>query len=165
MHWIHDFVRKNPQVIVTGPVSISSIVENLKRDYHAEDMPLKVFTRSTIQMQQRNAYYYAQDEQIDLKMEDVAIKVIRIPVTSQTRHYTEKDFTAWCVHEISDRNGIYMAYEEKANYFYCNSSMLHLELDMARGISASDVKNKTEKYSEYIGLMQRYIEDYMALNT
>ncbi len=165
LQWIHDFIRKNPQTIVTGWVPVSQIVEELKKDCHAEDMPLDAFAPYKVQMQRDNAYFYAQDEQLSLQMEDIEIKIVRIPVTDQTRRYTEKDFTRWVVHDAEDRNGIYIAYEEKSNYFYCNSSMLHLELSIARGISASDVSNKTEKYREYAGLMQRYIENYMDLNT
>lgn len=160
LQWIHDFIRKYPQSVVTGPVPVSHIVEKLKRDYNAEEMPLELFLPHNIRMQKENAYYYAQDEQINLRMEDIEIKVVRIPVTDQTRHYTAKDFTSWSVDDTKDSNGIYIAYEEKSNYFYCNSSMLHLELTMARGISESDFRNKTERYREYIALMQRYIENY-----
>lgn len=158
-----DFLRENPQAVVTGPISIAHIIETLKSDFHAEDMSLTSFTPHGIQMQRQNAYYYAQDEQIDLPMEDVEIKVVRIPVTSQTRKYTQKDFTPWYVHDAKDGNGIYVAYEEKSNYFYCNSGMLHLEITMARGIPESAVKNKTEKYKEYVGLMHRYMTDYTDL--
>lgn len=163
MQWICDFVRKYPQAIITGPVPIAQVIEKLKKDYNAEEMPLDLFRPYGIRMQKENAYYYAQDEQINLRMEDVKIKVVRIPVTDQTRIYTTKDFTCWSVSDVEDRNGIYLAYEEKSGYFYCNSSMLHLELTMARGISESDIRNKSEKYREYISLMQRYIEDYTDL--
>ena len=165
MQWIHDFIRKNSQTVVTGPVPVSQIIEELKRDYRAQDVPVESFAPYKIQMQRENAYYYAQDEQLNLQMEDIEIKIVRIPVTSQTRRYTEKDFTSWFVNDAEDRNGIYIVYEKKCNYFYCNSSMLHLELTIARGISAFDISNKTEKYREYAGLMQRYIENYMDLNT
>ena len=163
MQRIHDFTSKNPHDVVTGPIPMSHIIEKLKRDYNAEEMPLELFPTHKIQMQRENAYYYAQDEQIDLQMEDIQIKVVRIPVTDQTKHYTEKDFTVWYANDTKDSNGIYVVYEEKSNYFYCNSSMLHLELTMARGISESDIKNKTEKYREHIGLIQRYIDDYTDL--
>lgn len=163
MQWIDDFIRKYPQAIVTGPISMSHIIEKLKRDYNAEEMPLEFFLPYGIQMQKENAYYYALDEQINLRKEDIEIKVVRIPVTDQTRQYTAKDFTNWSVRDTEYRNGIYVAYDEKSGYFYCNSSMLHLEITMAKGISEFDIRNKTEKYREYISLMQRYIEDYTDL--
>lgn len=163
MQNIHDFIQKNPQFIVHGPVPAADLVERLKQDYHAQEMPLELFLPHTIRMQKENAFYYAQDEQIALRMEEIQIKIVRIPITDQTQHYAAKDFTCWSCGEKTDHDGIYVAYEETSGYFYCNSSMLHLELTMARGISEDDIQNKTEKYQEYIGLIKRYIEDYTDL--
>lgn len=159
MQWIYDFVRKYPQAIVTGPIPIARVVEKLKRNYNAEEVPSEEFPAFRIRMQTENAYYRALDEKINLQMEDIQIKVIRIPVTDQTRHYTNQDFVSW----NDNTEDIYVVYEEQTGYFYCNSSMLHLEITMARGISEEDVAHKTEKYREYIALMQRYIENYADL--
>lgn len=159
MQWIYDFIRKYPQVIVTGPVPISCVIEKIKRNYNAEEVSLEHFPAFRIRMQTENAYYYALDEKINLQMEAIQIKVIRIPVTDQIRCYTNKDFVSW----NDNTEDIYVVYEEQTGYSYCNSSMLHLEIKMARGISEEDVTHKTEKYREYIALMQRYIENYTDL--
>ncbi len=160
MKWIYDYIEKNPESVVVGPVPMAQILEKLKADLHGADVPLASFTPNTIQMQQRNAYYYACDRQMGLRQEDMQLKAVRIPVTDQTRHYAEKDFTHWFVNGSEDGNGIYVIYEERSNYFYCNSSMLHLEMTIARGISEADIANHTERYAEYASLMQRYLEDY-----
>lgn len=160
MLWIRDFVRKYPQSIVTGPVPLEHIIEKLKRAYNAESIPLEEFPDYQRRIHTQNAYYFAQEEQLDLKMEDIQIKAVRIPVTDLTRHYTEHDFVRWFVGGKDDADGIYVVYENQAGYFYCNSSMLHLEIAIARGISEGDIQNQTETYQQYIRLMQRYIEEY-----
>lgn len=163
MDSIYNFIKENPNVIVTGIVPISHLIKKLKTSYNAEDVELSSFAPHKIQMYQNNAYYYSQDEKLNLQLDDIEIKVVRIPETSKTKCYIAKDFTQWYIDDTNDNNDIYVVYDEKSNYFYCNSSMLHLELTLARGISESDIKDKTEKYTEYVALMKRYIEDYADL--
>lgn len=161
MKWIYEFVRKYPQAIVTGPIPLQQVIDRLKKAYGAEEISLEAFSPCQIRMQQENAWYIAQDRQMDLPLDGIQLKAVQLPVTELTRHYTEKDFVPW--NAGNGKNGIYVVYEEQVGYFYCNSSMLHLELTMARGIAESDVTNRTEAYENYIGLMQRYIEDYTDL--
>ncbi len=160
MFLIRDFIRNNPQAIVIGPVPIAHLIEKLEREYKAELVSPEVFRPYQIQMQRENAYYYALDEQMNVPMEEIRLKAVRIPVTDQTRHYTEKDFVRWNLNDAAETDDIFVVYEEKTGYFYCNSSMLHLEIKLATGLSQTDVDQKTEKYTEYLGLMQRYIETY-----
>lgn len=160
MQWIQDFIRNCPQIVVSGPVPMAQIIEKLKQDYNAEELPLEQCPPRYLRMYQQNAYYYAQDEKINLSMEDIRIKVLRVPVTDETGQYTEKDFVTWWIEDTEDRTGIYIAYEERCGYFYCNSSKLHLELTLTRGIPEQDIQDKTEKYQEYVCLMKRYIENY-----
>lgn len=158
MQRIYDV--KSSQSIIIGPKPIREIIEELKNEFHAQDIDPKSFLPHLQGMQKENAYYYAQDEQIDIRLEDIEIKAIRIPVNELTRKYTEKDFTVWSLYDVYDKNSIIVVYEENTNYFYCNSSMLHLEIKLARGISQEDVTNQTENYMEYIGLQKRYLNTY-----
>ncbi len=158
MHEIYNV--KSSDAIIFGPRPIREIIEELKHDFHGQDIDPKSFPPHTCRMQKDNAYFYAQDEQMDIRIEDISIKAIRIPVSDLTRKYTEKDFTVWSICEVYDKNSIIVVYEENTNYFYCNSSMLHLEIKLARGISQEDAENQTEKYSEYIGLRKRYQDAY-----
>lgn len=157
---IHDYIREHPQAVVMGPVPLTQVMERLKQEYHGEELPLEVLPPYLQRMHRENACCYARDEHIDLPPEAVRLRLLRIPVTEALRRYTAKDFTAWTVRDAKDREGIYVVYEETAGWFYCNSSMLHLELTLARGISAPDYHDQTEKYSEYMGLMRRYLQDY-----
>lgn len=152
------------QEIVIGPKTIREIIDKLKKTFHAQDIDPELFLPYLQRMQKENAYYYAQDEQIDIRMEDIEINAIRIPVSDLTRKYTKKDFTVWSLNDAEDKNGIIVVYEENTNYFYCNSGMLHLEVSLAIGIAESDINGKTKKYLEYVGLMRRYMDTYMSLD-
>ncbi len=159
MFLVREFVRKYPQAVVLGPVPIGYLVEKLKRLYRAQEISLEQFPPFRVRMQTENAYYYGRDEQRNVQMEDIQMRAVKVPVTDETVHYTQRDFVSW----DGETDAIYVFYDEKTGYFYCNSSMLHLELKLAMGISELDAEHKTENYTEYLGLMQRYIEDYMDL--
>ncbi len=158
MLWIKDFVRKYPQAVVTGVVPIGNIMEKLKRAYGAEEVPPEQIPSYRVRDHLENAYYYAHDDHPELSREDLSIKELRIPVTEQTRHYTEQDFVPW--DDEGTSGAIYVIYEERTGYFYCNSSKLHLEIAMARGVSQEDVQQQTENYRVYLWQMQNYIETY-----
>lgn len=151
--------------IIIGAKPIREIIEKLKKEFHAQDIDPKELPTHLQWMQKENAYYYAQDEHIDIRMEDIEIKAIRIPVNNLTRKYTDKDFTVWSLNDISDKNSIIVVYEEATDYFYCNSSMLHLEIKLAQGISQEAVTNQTENYTEYVGLRKRYLDTYVSKDT
>lgn len=156
MQKIYDV--KSSQPIVIGPKPIREIIEKLKVSYQAQVIDTKIFPAYMPKMQQNNAFYYAQDRHMDIQLENINIKAIRIPFNNLTKGYFEKDFTAWTLNDKTDKNGIVVVYDESTNYFYCNSSMLHFEIALARGISQEAVTNQTEDYTEYVCLRKRYLE-------
>lgn len=153
--------NSSPSIII-GPKPIREIIQKLKNEFRAQDIDPKILPAYMRRMQKENAYYYAQDEHMVIRMENIEIKAIRIPVSDLTKRYSEKDFTVWTLNDVQDKNGIIVVYEESTNYFYCNSSMLHLEIKLARGISQEAVANQTENYSEYVGLRRRYLDTYVS---
>ena len=150
--------------IVVGPIPIQEIMEKLKDVYQAQEIDTTVFPAYMLKMQQNNAYYYAQGRHMDIQLEDINIKAIRIPFSNLTKGYFKKDFTAWSLNGKTDKNGIIVVYDENTNYFYCNSSMLHLEINFVRGISQEAVTYQTEDYTEYLGLQKRYLDTYSSLD-
>ncbi len=161
MHGIYDV--KASKSIIIGPKPIGEIIEELKSKYHAQDLDPKLFLPHVQKMQRENAYYYAKDEQMDIRLEDISIKAIRIPVSDLTRKYTQKDFTVWSLCDKYDKDSIVVVYEGQTDYFYCNSSMLHLEMKLARGIPQEAVTNQTEGFMEYMGLRKRYLSTYACI--
>ena len=139
-------------------VPLEDIIERLKRDYQAAELPQERIPQRRMQLD--NAYYYGLDEKLDFAEENLCIRAIRIPVTEKTRHYTQKDFIPWGQEENGD---IYVVYEKNLGYFQSNSNKLFLEIAIARGISQADIENKSEKYKEYLWRMQCYLEDYSDL--
>lgn len=152
----HDFIQKQSNAPIIGPVPVAHIVEQLKQEYGAEQASWELVSPHLEQMQAQNAYYYAQDEHLKVTPEEIQVKLLRVPVSDKTRHYTQQDFVRWG----SNSDDIFVVYEAQTNYFYCSSSMLHLEIKLAMGLSTSDLEHKTEHYTEYMGLLRRYIETY-----
>lgn len=157
MFWIKDFVRKYPQAIVKGPVPVAQIIEKIKREYGAEELSVNHIPNGD--MYAENAYFYGCDEQIDIAREDICIKAIRIPVTEQTRHYTQKDFVPWDQDDHGTQD-IYVVYEEHVGYAQSNSGKLFLEIAIAKGVSQGDIDCKSENYDLYLWRMQIYLDEY-----
>ena len=144
--WIRDFVRKHPNVIVRGAVPYSEIVERLKEQYDAVEIPLAEIP--SMRMHRYNAVNLPSNEALRLTEEQLKFSAIKIPITDKSSLYTTKDYIP--VVGIDGKEFIYLVYEEQLRYHYSNSNRLFLEVAVSRGIPESDIENETEDYLDYL---------------
>lgn len=152
--WIKDFVRKHPEAIVRGAVAYSEIVEKLKQQYGAVEMPLTDVP--SLQMHRYNAVNLPINEALGLTEEQLEFKAIKIPITDKSSQYTAKDYAP--VVGIDGNDFVYLVYEDQVRYHYSNSNILFLEVAVSRGVSEADIENETENYLDYLF----YIKCYLA---
>lgn len=144
--WIKDFVRKHPDVIVRGSVPYSEIIERLKEQYDAVEIPLAEIP--SMRMHRYNAVNLPSNEALRLTEEQLKFSAIKIPITDKSSLYTTKDYIP--VVGIDGKEFIYLVYEEQLRYHYSNSNRLFLEVAVSRGIPESDIENETEDYLDYL---------------
>lgn len=144
--WIKDFVRKHPDVIVRGSVPYSEIIERLKEQYDAVEIPLAEIP--SMRMHRYNAVNLPSNEALRLTKEQLKFSAIKIPITDKSSLYTTKDYIP--VVGIDGKEFIYLVYEEQLRYHYSNSNRLFLEVAVSRGIPESDIENETEDYLDYL---------------
>lgn len=152
--WIKDFVRKHPDVIVRGSVPYSEIVERLKEQYDAVEIPLAEVP--SMRMHRKNALNLPSNETLRLTEEQLKFKAIKIPIGDKSIHYTTKDYVQ--IESIVGQEYIYLVYEEQVRYHNSNSNRLFLEVAIARGVPEADIENETENYLDYLF----YIKCYLA---
>lgn len=144
--WIKDFVRKHPDVIARGSVPYSEIIERLKEQYDAVEIPLAEIP--SMRMHRYNAVNLPSNEALRLTEEQLKFSAIKIPITDKSSLYTTKDYIP--VVGIDGKEFIYLVYEEQLRYHYSNSNRLFLEVAVSRGIPESDIENETEDYLDYL---------------
>ena len=144
--WNKDFVRKHPDVIVRGSVPYSEIIERLKEQYDAVEIPLAEIP--SMRMHRYNAVNLPSNEALRLTEEQLKFSAIKIPITDKSSLYTTKDYIP--VVGIDGKEFIYLVYEEQLRYHYSNSNRLFLEVAVSRGIPESDIENETEDYLDYL---------------
>jgi len=152
--WIKDFVRKHPDVIVRGSVPYSEIVERLKEQYDAVEIPLAEVP--SMRMHRYNAINLPSNEVLRLTEEQLRFCAIKIPITEKSSLYTEKDYVS--VVGMDGKEYIYLVYEDQLRYHYSNSNRLFLEIAVSRGVPEADIENETENYLDYLF----YIKCYLA---
>lgn len=152
--WIKDFVRKHPDVIVRGSVPYSEIIERLKEQYDAVEIPLAEIP--SMRMHRYNAVNLPSNEALRLTEEQLKFSAIKIPITDKSSLYTTKDYIP--VVGIDGKEFIYLVYEEQLRYHYSNSNRLFLEIAVSRGIPEADIESETENYLDYLF----YIKCYLA---
>lgn len=153
---IQTYIEENPSAIIIGQVPLNAVIEKIKRDTHAYDMPTGDIPN--LWMHRFNAYHLPSNEKLNLSEEELQIKAIRIPITDATKHYTAKNFVSMNRCEEGKEDYIYLAYEEQTRYLYSNSNKLFLEAVLARGVSEEDIAEKTEEYTSYLFYLQNYLE-------
>ena len=153
---INDHIRDNPFAIVRGYVPLAGIIDNLKNKYHAVDMPTDDIPN--LWMHRFNAVNLPSNETRRLTESQLQIKAIKIPITQETKHYTEKDYRPIYTRDGTEADYMYLAYEEKLRYLYSNSNILFLETVLARGIPEEAIENKTEDYICYLDYLKHYLE-------
>lgn len=154
--WIRDYVRKHPTAIVRGYVPFSEIIDKLKNQYHAVDLPLS--ETPSMRMHHFNAVNLPSNEVLCLPVEKLNFKAIKIPITEKSEHYTTKDYRPIALPSDSRSDFIYLIYEEQVGYHYSNSNKLFLEVSLSRGIPQEDIDNGTENYTSYLFYLQCYLE-------
>lgn len=152
--WIKDYAKKHPDVIVRGSVPYSEIVERLKEQYDAVEIPLVEVP--SMRMHRYNALNLPANEALRLTEEQLKFSAIKIPVTDKSSLYTAKNFVP--VVGLDGKEFIYLVYEDQVRYHYSNSNRLFLEVVIARGIPEADIENETENYLDYLF----YIKCYLA---
>ena len=152
--WNKDFVRKHPDVIVRGSVPYSEIIERLKEQYDAVEIPLAEVP--SMRMHRYNAINLPANEALRLAEEQLKFSAIKIPITDKSSLYTAKDYVS--VVGMDGKEFIYLVYEDQLRYHYSNSNRLFLEIAVSRGISEADIENETENYLDYLF----YIKCYLA---
>ena len=152
--WIKDFVRMHPNVIVRGSVPYSEIVERLKEQYDAVEIPLAEIP--SMRMHRYNAVNLPSNETLRVTEEQLQFSAIKIPITDKSSLYTAKDFVP--VVGLDGKEFIYLVYEEQLRYHYSNSNRLFLEIAVSRGIPEADIESETENYLDYLF----YIKCYLA---
>lgn len=152
--WIKDFVRMHPNVIVRGSVPYSEIVERLKEQYDAVEIPLAEIP--SMRMHRYNAVNLPSNEALRLTEEQLKFSAIKIPITDKSSLYTAKDFVP--VVGLDGKEFIYLVYEEQLRYHYSNSNRLFLEVAVSSGVPEVDIENETENYLDYLF----YIKCYLA---
>ena len=152
--WIKDFVRKHPDVIVRGSVPYSEIIERLKEQYDAVEIPLAEVP--SMRMHRYNALNLPSNEALRVTEEQLQFSAIKIPITDKSSLYTSKDFVP--VVGLDGKEFIYLVYEEQLRYHYSNSNRLFLEIAVSRGIPEADIESETENYLDYLF----YIKCYLA---
>lgn len=158
--WVKDFVRKYLSALVRGYVPFGNIIDKLKREYNAVDIPTKDI--NNLAMHRFNAVHLPSNEILGLAEDQLRIKAIKIPITAKSQHYTSKNYVPIATSNGSQNDFIYLAYEEQVGYHYSNSSTLFLEVALARGIPEEDIEKETENYTVYLHYLQRYLEDTNA---
>ena len=153
--WIKDYAKKHPDVIVRGSVPYSEIVERLKEQYDAVEIPL-VEVPSMRMHRRYNALNLPANEALRLAEEQLKFSAIKIPITDKSSLYTAKNFVP--VVGLDGKEFIYLVYEDQVRYHYSNSNRLFLEVVIARGIPEADIENETENYLDYLF----YIKCYLA---
>ena len=152
--WIKDFVRMHPNVIVRGSVPYSEIVERLKEQYDAVEIPLAEIP--SMRMHRYNAVNLPSNETLRVTEEQLQFSAIKIPITDKSTLYTSKDFVP--VVGLDGKEFIYLVYEDQLRYHYSNSNRLFLEVAISRGVPEADIENETENYLDYLF----YIKCYLA---
>lgn len=152
--WIKDFVRKHPEAIVRGAITYSEIVEKLKQQYGAVEIPLTDIPSMRIHFY--NAVNLPVNETLGLTEEQLKLKAIKIPIGDKSNHYTTKDYVQ--IEPVVGQEYIYLVYEEQVRYHNSNSNRLFLEVAIARGVPEADIENETENYLDYLF----YIKCYLA---
>lgn len=152
--WIKDFVRKHPNVIVRGSVPYSEIVERLKEQYDAVEIPLAEIP--SMRMHRYNAVNLPSNEALRLTEEQLKFSAIKIPITDKSSLYTAKDYVS--VVGMDGKEFIYLVYEDQVHYHYSNSNRLFLEVAVSSGVPEVDIENETENYLDYLF----YIKCYLA---
>ena len=150
--WIKDYARKHPDVIVRGSVSYSEIVERLKEQYDAVEIPLAAVP--SMRMHRYNALNLPSNEALRLTEEQLKFSAIKIPITDKSSLYTAKDYVS--VVGMDGKEFIYLVYEDQVRYHYSNSNRLFLEVAVSRGISEADIENETENYLDYLFYIKCY---------
>lgn len=143
--------------IVRGQVPLAAVIEKIKRDTHAYDMPTSEIPN--LWMHRFNACNLPSNEKLKLSEEELQIKAIRIPITDATKHYTAKNFVSMNRFEEGAEDYIYLAYEEQTRYLYSNSNKLFLEAALVGGVSEADIAGKTEEYTSYLFYLQCYLDE------
>ena len=152
--WIKDFAKKHPNVIVRGSVPYSEIVERLKEQYGAVELPLAGVP--SMRMHRHNAVNLPSNRALQLTEEQLKFNAIKIPITDKSSLYTEKDFVP--VVGLDGKEFIYLVYEDQLRYHYSNSNRLFLEVAVSLGVPEADIENETENYLDYLF----YIKCYLA---
>lgn len=152
--WIKDFVRKHPEAIVRGAITYSEIVEKLKQQYGAVEIPLTDIPSMRIHFY--NAVNLPVNETLGLTEEQLKFKAIKIPITDKSSLYTAKDYVS--VMGMDGKEFIYLVYEDQLRYHYSNSNRLFLEVAVSSGVPEADIENETETYLDYLF----YIKCYLA---
>lgn len=150
---IREWVKMHPSSIVIGTVPLSTIVEKYKDEYGAVEISDSEIPN--LWMHKFNAVNLPLNETLELSEERLYIKGIRIPITDRSKHLTLKDYVPRCT---GDGDYIYLAYEDQVGYHYSNSNKLFLEVALARGVDAEQVKQEAEEYVSYLFYLQCYLE-------
>ncbi len=144
-------------LIPNKPVEFSSVIETLKQRFQATELDSSQIPN--LKMHQFNALHLPKNEELHLCEAQLHIQAIRIPITPQTKMYTERDF----VPPSSDSDGkpyIYLAYETQVGYCRSNSNRLFLECRLMQGISPSEREQNTERWRDFIFFLKTYDESY-----
>lgn len=144
--WIRDFVRKHPDIVVRGSVPYCEIVDKIKQQYDAVEIPLSDVP--SMRMHRYNAVNLPANEALGLTEEQLEFKAVKIPIANKSLQYTTKDYVS--VVGIDGKEFIYLIFEERVRYHYSNSNRLFLEVAVSRGIPESDIENETEDYLDYL---------------
>lgn len=154
---VYAYIKENPSTIVRGQVPLAEVIDKIKRDTNACDIPIGDIP--SLWMHRFNAFHLPSNEVLHLTEDELQIKAIRIPITDATKHYTIKNFRSMNSRDEVAEDYIYLAYEEQVRYLYSNSNKLFLEAALARGVSEEDIAEETEEYTSYLFYLQCYLDE------
>lgn len=135
--WLEELIETK---VEDEYISFASIYDIFISKYGA--IPLKDKDIPSLKMHYYNAFHSLGNEEKALKKEDLNIRAFSLPMTEQTKPYTDGNY-------VEEKVGPYLAYEEEVNYYYSNSERLFLEVTIARGVTEEDKLNNTEKYNRW----------------
>lgn len=144
-------------LIPNQPVPLHSVIEQLTEKFQA--VQIEHSKIPGLRMHLYNAVHLPKNEELQLVQDQLDIKALKIPISSQTEPYVKHNFVP-ISSEQEDENYIYLAYEEQVGYRYSNSNRLFLETKLMQGIDQSDLDQRTEDGLDFIFYLKTYDELY-----
>lgn len=153
-----NLMEQYRSLIPKQPVSLHTVIEHLTKKLHATEIELGRIP--SLKMHLFNAVHVPKNEKLQLTQDQLELKAVKIPITSQTEVYVRRDFVP-IASDSENGNYIYLVYEEQVGYRYSNSNRLFLETKLMQGIEQSDLEQRTEDGLDFLFYLKSYDELYI----